>query len=253
MDGLGLRRLFCNVRYVAPIPVYCRTDKAKLQFIALLCQAAEGLAERGIGQSKAECQRLVELAFDDFIVLVNRLENPKDIEKFIDLLCQAVAFSHESTAGHQYRVTRACLFIARKIAKSIQTKELEIAARLHDFGKIGWPQWMFSVPREEAQRLIPAHHFITYYFMAAIGHLSPAAEIVRTHHAYDGYPEECRPEEMSIESQILSAADYLDALRHSRVYQNGPSHQPEDALAKLAARQYQPNILQIIRDNLERF
>jgi HD-GYP domain-containing protein (c-di-GMP phosphodiesterase class II) len=253
MDYLNLQLLFLRAKNALPIPVYNRADREKIIIFINLYESVNGLAERGLGRPANQCRLLVADALSPFIELANRLEDPKDKEKFINLICQAVEAFHEPTAEHQARVAKACQIITRNLPEPFESKALALAARLHDFGKIGWPNWMFIVSKSEAQRLIPAHHFISLYFLEAIHFLRPAAEIVRTHHAYDGYPIGCRPEEMTLESQILSAADYLDAMLYPRGYQNGPLLSRHEALAKVAERSYDPAILRVISEHLDDF
>jgi response regulator RpfG family c-di-GMP phosphodiesterase len=101
---------------------------------------------------------------------------------------------------------------------------LELAATLHDLGKLFLPPHILSKPSqltEEERRLIQQHPIYSEQFLRRLGLPKNITLWVRWHHErYDGngYPDQRRADEIPLEAQIISVAETLDTLLSPRPY-----------------------------------
>ena len=118
-------------------------------------------------------------------------------------------------------------------------RELELAAQLHDIGKLAIPDAIL----DKAQPLTPPelefvrrHTIIGERILSAAPALSQVGSIVRaTHEAVDGsgYPDGLRGAEIPLAARIIAVCDAYSAMTSDRPYQAHRSH--ADALAELRA------------------
>ncbi|MCX7642787.1 MAG: HD domain-containing protein, partial [Armatimonadetes bacterium] len=101
---------------------------------------------------------------------------------------------------------------------------LELAATLHDLGKLFLPSHILSKPgqlTEEERVLIQKHPVYSEQFLRQLGLPKSVALWVRWHHErYDGngYPDQRRADEIPLEAQVISIAETLDTLLSPRPY-----------------------------------
>lgn len=101
---------------------------------------------------------------------------------------------------------------------------LELAATLHDLGKLFLPPHILSKPdplTEEERVLIQRHPIYSEQFLRQMGLPKNIALWVRWHHErYDGngYPDQRRANEIPLEAQIIFVAETLDTLLSPRPY-----------------------------------
>ena len=167
-----------------------------------------------------------------------------------------MAVYNPETEKHQQRVAAACVAITERLSAPLKNlvdvKTLELAGRLHDFGKIGFPRRMQKrkIEADDPLRaLIATHLYISLYFTEAVGIFREAAKIIRYNHAYDGYPLNCATEDMltvPFSSQILSAVDCVDAIINKRAYRAGQALSHREAFQELAQRNYHPEIKRLV-------
>ena len=129
------------------------------------------------------------------------------------------------TAGHQQRVAEICVAVAERMGlPSDQTRGLEVAALLHDVGKVSVPIEILSNPGllSPAQRtLVEGHVEAGYEILRPIKFPWPVAEIVLQHHERldgSGYPNGLSGDAMALEAKILAVADTVEAMTSHRPY-----------------------------------
>jgi HD-GYP domain-containing protein (c-di-GMP phosphodiesterase class II) len=154
-------------------------------------------------------------------------------------LLQAV----EEIAEHHLRVRTLVRVLCETIGMA-PSRDLEVAAGLHDTGKLALLQVVSSTapltPTEWA--MVQLHPHISAAILAAAG-LQEAARIVIAHHERwdgQGYPSGLRGEEIPLEARILAVADTLAALLEQRPYR--PSPDPARELAAAAGTQLDPEV-----------
>ena len=128
-------------------------------------------------------------------------------------------------AGHNRRVG----FLTREIIQLMGLPEneavhIEIAALLHDIGKLGFPQKLLEYKEEqwtpEEKKIFqnhPRYSQETVYFVKKLDHVGI---IVRTHHErYDGqgYPDQLKEEEIPLGARIIAVADAFDKIVNLQV------------------------------------
>lgn len=129
--------------------------------------------------------------------------------------------------GHLARIGR----ISRAIASRLELPEsqrdiIEIAAPMHDVGKIGIPDTILQKPgplTPEEHKQMESHTLIGYELLkdSASAYLQCGAEIALAHHEkYDGsgYPYGIGGEEIPLSARIVAVADVYDALSVGRTY-----------------------------------
>lgn len=129
------------------------------------------------------------------------------------------------TAGHQSRVSQICVEIARLLNLPVfQIKGLELAALVHDVGKMAIPSEILSKPGRLSNLefdLIKTHPQVGYDIMKSIEFPWPVATAILQHHERmdgSGYPGGIGDREISLEARILGVADVIEAMSSNRPY-----------------------------------
>jgi putative nucleotidyltransferase with HDIG domain len=128
---------------------------------------------------------------------------------------------------------------------------LEMAALLHDFGKIGVEPAMLEKEEglsDEESAEIRHHAERGYHIISGFPKLEKVAHIIRDHHErYDGqgYPNRKSGSDISLLSRIIAVADAYDAMTTSRPYRRRMSHRQAVAeLKKNAGVQFDPLVVE---------
>jgi PAS domain S-box-containing protein len=129
------------------------------------------------------------------------------------------------TAGHQRKVADISIAIAGLMKLSPeQTKGLEMAALIHDLGKINVPYEILNKPGRLTStefEIIKSHPKIGYDIMKTIEFPWPLAKAVYQHHERidgSGYPEGVRGGDIILEARILAVSDVVEAMASHRPY-----------------------------------
>jgi HD-GYP domain-containing protein (c-di-GMP phosphodiesterase class II) len=138
------------------------------------------------------------------------------------------------THGHSERVTSISLAILDFIGTIKEIDEnpvfrqrLQVAAVLHDIGKIGVPDDILHKPsrlNSKEEKLIQRHPSIGADIISHIRGLRDLIGGIKHHHErYDGkgYPEGLKAEQIPIMARIISVADTFDAMTSDRPYRKG--------------------------------
>jgi len=145
----------------------------------------------------------------------------------INMLGEAGHYNDSDTGVHIWRMTAYSAALARALNWSVSEVELlEMAAPMHDMGKIGIPDSILKAPRklsEEEWLIMQSHSIIGYQILkkgnTSIFHM--AAEIALNHHEkYNGkgYPEALSADQIPESARIVAIADVFDALTIKRPY-----------------------------------
>ena len=129
------------------------------------------------------------------------------------------------TAGHQRKVADISIAIAGLMKLSPeQTKGLEMAALIHDLGKINVPYEILNKPGRLTStefEIIKSHPKIGYDIMKTIDFPWPLARAVYQHHERidgSGYPEGVSGGDIILEAKILAVSDVVEAMASHRPY-----------------------------------
>ena len=145
----------------------------------------------------------------------------------MERLAVAAELRDDSTGEHSYRVGRLACLLAKEAGCDDETIfMIDIAARLHDVGKIGIPDGILLKPGKlnGSERLVMEMHAeigADVLVKSEIPHINMAEEIARYHHErWDGtgYPAKIGGREIPLAVRITTLADVYDALTHKRPY-----------------------------------
>jgi putative nucleotidyltransferase with HDIG domain len=174
-------------------------------------------------------------------------------------LAAAVDAKEPYMRGHSERVAVYARATAERLGLSHdQRTALEMAAYLHDIGKIGIRGQILRKPGpldEEEIRTMRHHPLIGANILRPVVFPWPIAAVVRHHHErYDGsgYPAGLRGEEIPILARVLSVADAYEAMVSDRPYRKSVSS--DDAVAELrrcAGTYFDPRVVEALAQVLE--
>jgi putative nucleotidyltransferase with HDIG domain len=153
-------------------------------------------------------------------------------------LAAAVDAKDSYTRGHSEYVAGYATLIAERLGLAHDQKiALEMAAYLHDIGKIGVSEDILLKPGRlsEGEMVQMRHHpLIGANILKPVAFPWAITPVVRHHHeAWDGsgYPAGLKGEEIPLLARILTVADSYEAITADRPYREGRS--PREALAEL--------------------
>lgn len=172
--------------------------------------------------------------------------------EMLERLAVTAELRDDSTGEHSYRVGKLAALLAAEYGCDEGTSfMIELAARLHDIGKIGVPDAILLKPDKlnDAERLVMRSHTTVGAELLSksnIPQMQMAEEIARYHHEWwdgSGYPGNLSGTAIPLASRISALADVFDALTHKRPYKEAwPLDHAIDEIARLKGRQFDPQL-----------
>jgi putative nucleotidyltransferase with HDIG domain len=170
----------------------------------------------------------------------------------VTALTSALRYRDASTADHSQRVADLCVATAKDLMSVGDCFVLEVAALLHDIGKLGVPDAILLKPgplSDEEWKTMRAHDRMGAEIVAAAFGSDELTGIVQAHHAwFGGSPRDPglpTGHHIPLRARILSIADAYDAMTSDRVYRKGRGR--EEAFAELrrcAGVQFDPDLVE---------
>ncbi len=155
------------------------------------------------------------------------------------------------TGIHSTRLAEWAVRVARQLGiPEADFYQIEVAALLHDIGKIGVPDSILKKEgklTDEERELMNKHPEYSWSILRLFAGLDKASLYALHHHeSYDGrgYPGGLKGSEIPIGSRIVSVIDAYDAMVSNRCYRKGLSH--EEAVRRLnaaAGSQFDPIVV----------
>jgi HD-GYP domain-containing protein (c-di-GMP phosphodiesterase class II) len=145
----------------------------------------------------------------------------------VKAIAAAIDAKDAYTHGHSFRVAKYAISIGRQIGVTEdKLTDLEVAAYMHDLGKIGVPEAILGKPgrlTNQEYEEVKKHPLITDKILEAIDlpqHIVDAA--VQHHERLDGrgYPLGLEGNSISEFARIIAVADVFDALTTTRFYRD---------------------------------
>ena len=229
-------------------PVRPRELRARCRNLLQLRRQAESIKQRALSLE----QRL----------LSSMHEVEERERETLSRLARAIEYRDLGTSAYLERMSRIAGLIAEGLGMSEdEVRLIELAAPLHDIGKIAIPDAVLLKPGplDEAQLKVMRRH-------PRIGHellsdsqnrfIQVGAIIALRHHErYDGsgYPDGLSGSEIPIEARIVAVADVMDALISPRPYK--AAWTVDDALAYLveqSGKLFDPDCVQTLLNQRQR-
>jgi len=152
------------------------------------------------------------------------------------------------------------MLVGRELDLSLQAlEELELAAQLHDIGKLAIPDAILDKPGPldaVEQALVHQHTIVGERILNASPAFSKIAATVRaSHERWDGtgYPDRLRADQIPLAARIIAVCDAYSAMTSVRPYRR--SFTSEEALAELqrcAGGQFDPTVATALCQVLDR-
>ena len=176
------------------------------------------------------------------------------------VLADVVEADDDYTASHCRSVVELCGAAGAELGlDSADLQELEIAALLHDVGKIAIPGEILNKPSkltEQEFELMKTHTIEGQALLERVGgKLARVGEIVRScHERWDGqgYPDGLLGEEIPLPARIVFACDAYSAMTTDRPDRRAMA--PAAAIAELrenAGTQFEPRVVQAVVNVVE--
>ncbi len=156
----------------------------------------------------------------------------------VTAMLSALAFRDHDTAVHSTRVAKLCLLVGRRLMNLHELYELEIAALLHDIGKIGVPDAILRKPgplTPDEWTVMNRHDQIGVEIVRSAFASERIIEYIRCHHLHYSNALELPSAEVDkvipLGARIITVCDAFDAMTNDRVFRNAISQ--DKALAEL--------------------
>lgn len=173
--------------------------------------------------------------------------------KLIKVLAAFIEIKDLYTEEHSRRIIDDSVYLAERLGLSEEEiKDIEIAAILHDIGKMKVPGYILNkegVLNEEERALMIEHSRLGAEAVQGIEEFKNASRIILYHHErYDGngYPEGLKGEDIPLGARIIAVVDAFDAMCSDRPYRKAMSR--EEAIAELIrekGKQFDPAIVDL--------
>jgi diguanylate cyclase (GGDEF)-like protein/putative nucleotidyltransferase with HDIG domain len=168
-----------------------------------------------------------------------------------EVLARAIQAKDAGGSSHVERVQYYAAALSRQLGLPDPDRQaIEIAALLHDIGKLAVPEHILSKPGPltlDERKKMQLHAEIGAEIVSAVRFPFPVAPLIRSHHErWDGrgYPARLRGEQIPIGARVLSVVDCFDALTSVRPYRNAMS---TDAAVRIlregAGKAFDPEIV----------
>ena len=170
----------------------------------------------------------------------------------VEALASAIDAKDPYTYGHSRRVAQISEAICRELGlPGEEIRSIELAALLHDIGKIGTPEHILRKPgrlQPQEMEIVKEHPLQGAHILSTIDELQEVTAWIMHHHErYDGtgYPGRLKGKAIPLEARVITVADSFDAIVSARPYKKGLS--VADALAELKrceGSQFDPEVVE---------
>jgi putative two-component system response regulator len=185
--------------------------------------------------------------------------------EMLERLAVTADLKEEPSGQHGYRVGRLAGLLAKKAGFGADAwRNVELAARLHDIGKVAVPDRILftSVELREAEKKQMRTHAVIGAEMLGKSYfdkLQLAEQVARHHHEWwdgTGYPSRLSGKRIPIHARIVAIADVFDALTHGRPYASAwPIERALEEIRNRRGTQFDPELTDLflsLIDDLQR-
>ena len=171
-------------------------------------------------------------------------------------LVQLLDLKDLATGVHSSRLTVWAVMIAKLLGLSTEeTRQVEIAAVLHDLGKIGIPDEILKKPSKlthNEQIIMRKHPEYGWAVLKNIPGCQNASLLILHHHEMwdgGGYPAGLKGDNIPLGARIVAVTDAFDAMTTDRCYRKAmPTEQALITLEEFAGSQFDPAIVSVFAE-----
>ncbi len=195
--------------------------------------------------------------------LMLRIESETNQREVSLLLGETIEMRSRETGNHVRRVAKCSRILGEGIGLNDRDLDLlEMAAPLHDIGKIAVPDAVLDKPgalTPEERAIICTHAEIGWQLLSRQHRpvFQVAAIIAREHHEWwdgTGYPRKLKEKEISIYGRIVAVADVFDALLSRRCYKTAwPVKEVLGHMTAETGRHFDPELIEVMVDRIDDF
>lgn len=176
-------------------------------------------------------------------------------QELLELMVAAVEARDPYTSGHSIRVAQNAKIIAQILRlPALDVRRIEIAALLHDVGKIHEVfATILQKPgrlTDEENALMQTHAVKSEELVAKVTQFKDLLPAVRHHHEnWDGtgYPDRIAREDIPLAARIIMVADTIDAMTSDRPYRKAlDAAAVRQELIKWRGKQFDPAICDVV-------
>lgn len=179
----------------------------------------------------------------------------------IHMLGEAGHYNDTDTGVHIWRMADYAANLARAAGwDQAQSDLLEMAAPMHDTGKIGIPDAILKAERSltaEEWGIMKQHSKMGYDILVRGQHpvFQLAAEVALNHHEKwngSGYPRGLSGEEIPVSARIVAIADVFDALTVKRPYKEAwPIEKAVEHIKNSAGSHFEPKLVKLFLETFD--
>lgn len=171
----------------------------------------------------------------------------------LSALAETIDARDPYTRQHSASVASLARLMARKMKLSSEdVHAAETAGMLHDIGKIAVPESILKKPtklNDEEFAIMKEHPERAAVMLMPVPGLDRALPAIRAHHEFyngDGYPGECRGDEIPLLARILGVCDTWDAMTSDRPYRKAlHAEMAISEIHRCSGHQFDPKISSI--------
>jgi putative nucleotidyltransferase with HDIG domain len=183
---------------------------------------------------------------------VHRIELKHESVRAMERMADEVDRRDRYTYQHSQRVAKYSREIAGKLGLGLAEVELiELAAKVHDIGKIGLPDSILLKPGKltaDERREMETHPRLGFQILRPFSEYAKVLDLVLTHHErYDGlgYPNGTVGRRQLLIAQVIPVADSFDAMTSNRAYRGAKSWEEAlDELRRGSGSQWNPKVVE---------
>ena len=173
----------------------------------------------------------------------------------IRALATAIEARDSYTGSHVTHVAHYALVLGQQMGlEGDDLRWLEVAALVHDVGKIGIPDGVLNKVGkldDSEWRLLQSHAALGAEILSRAPEMQATAKAVRSHHErWDGhgYPDGLDGENIPLHARIITLADSFDAMTRDRSYQRARNATDvQNDIDHNRGRQFDPHVVDAFR------
>jgi putative nucleotidyltransferase with HDIG domain len=232
--------------YIFPLSI-----EAKLEGVVIVCSRSEAPLTQEKVQSVAGMASHIAVAIQRSNLYDQLYQSYAQTTR---AMAQAIDAKDPYSRGHSEGVARIAVEIAKELGMTAdEIRGIEIAAFLHDVGKIGISDELLRKPialSHEERQILESHPSLSAQILSPIEFPWPVLEAVAHHHEQfigEGYPDRIKGEEIPLGARILAVADAFEAMTSDRPYRSALSK--SDAVKRVrrqSGAQFDPKVVEAL-------